>query len=136
MSAQAMLSLTINLDIQPGEIPPTIHLKEESNSVFILLKIAADEATLETDGTAILKATRPNGTEIFWVLPIAETDADFISVELTSQQVGALSHVPGIFAGTISIIDSENVISQADYETYDLITVQPFILDVQPSVSS
>lgn len=33
----------------------------------------------------------------------------------------------GTFEGTISIIDSENVISQADYEDYNLITVQLFI---------
>jgi hypothetical protein len=34
-----------------------------------------------------------------------------------------------------NIIDSENIISQADYEDYDLITVQPFILDVEKSVA-
>jgi hypothetical protein len=63
-------------------------------------------------------------------------DAEFISVELESEAIGEMSHVAGTFAGTISIIDSENTISQADYEDYDLITVQPFILEVQPSAGS
>ena len=133
MSAQAMLSLTVDLDIQPGEIPPAIHLKQESDSMFILLRIAAENATLETGGTAIVKAVRPDQTELFIVLPIADMDADYISVELTSEQIGEMTTVAGTFEGTVSIIDSENVISEADYEDYDLITVQPFILDVQAS---
>ena len=136
MSAQAMLSLTVDLNIQPGEIPPAIHLKEASDSMFILLRIAADEATLETGGTAILKATRPDGSELFKALPIAGMDAEFISVELESEAIGEMSRVAGTFEGTISIIDSENTISQADYEDYDLITVQPFILEVQASAAS
>lgn len=136
MSAQAMLSLTVELNIQPGEIPPTIHLKEESDSMFILLRIVADEATLETGGTAILKAARPDGTEIFAALPIAGMDADFITVELESAEIREMSRVAGTFEGTVSIIDSENTISQADYEDYDLITVQPFILEVQASAAA
>ena len=133
MSAQAMLSLKVDLNIQPGEIPPTIHLKEESDSLYILLRIAADEATMETGGTAILKATRPDNSDLFIVLPIAGMDADFITVELGSEEVGQMTTVAGKFEGSISIIDSENTISQVDYEDYDLITVQPFILEVQAS---
>lgn len=136
MSAQAMLSLTVDLNIQPGEIPPTIHLKEASDSMFVLLRIAAKQATLETGGTAILKATRPDGSELFMALPLAGMSAEFISVELEWAQIAEMSRVAGVFEGTISIIDSENVISQADYEDYDLITVQPFILEVQASAAS
>ena len=58
MSAEAMLSLTVDLNIQPGEIPPSIHLKQESDSLFILLRIAAENATLETGGTAIVKTAK------------------------------------------------------------------------------
>lgn len=135
MSAQAMLSFVTDLNIQPGEIPPTIHLKKDSNSIHLLLRIAADDATMETDGTAILKATRPDASEIFIVIPVSEVDSEFISVELDSEQIAELTTVAGTFEGTISIIDSENAISQADYEDYDLITVQPFILDVQKSAA-
>ncbi len=133
MSAQAMLSFVTDLNIQPGEIPPTLHLKKNSNSMHILLRIAADDTIMETDGTAILKATRPDASEIFIVIPVAEIDTGFISVELNFEQIEELTSVAGTFEGTISIIDSENAISQADYENYDLITVQPFILDVQKS---
>lgn len=133
MSAQAMLSLVIDLNVQPGEIPPTIHLKEQSDSMHILLRIAADEVTLQTGGTAIVKATRPDGSELFISLSLAGMDAEFIFVELESAQIGGMSSVAGTFEGTVSIIDSENIISQADYEDYDLITVQPFILEVQAS---
>ena len=146
MSAQAMLSLTAKLNIQPGEIPPTIHLKEGSDSMFIQLQIAAktNEVNMETGGTAILKATRPDKSELFMALSIAgvvygtddSTDSSYILVELESEQIGAMSSVAGTFEGTISIIDSENAISQADYEDYDLITVQPFILEVQASAAS
>ena len=132
MSAQAMLSMTVDLNIQPGEIPPTVHLKEGSDSMSILLRIAAEEAALETGGTAILKATR---ADLFIALPIAGMDEEFITVELESPAVREMAKVSGTFEGTISIIDSENVISQADYEDYDLITVQPFILEVQPSAA-
>ena len=135
MSASAMLSLTVDLNIQPGEIPPTIHLKEESDSMYVLLRIAADEAALETGGTAILKADRPDDTELFIVLPIAGMDAEYITVELTSDEIAEMTTVPGVFEGTISIIDSENTISREDYEDYDLITVQPFTLHVQKSAT-
>jgi len=133
MSASAMLSLKMDLNIQPGEIPPTLHLKKDSDSMYILLRIAADEATLETGGTAILKATRTDDSDLFIVLPIAGMSADYITVELGYEEIGQMTAVAGKFEGTVSIIDSENVISQADYEDYDLITVQPFILDVQAS---
>ena len=136
MSAQAMLSLVVDLNVQPGEIPPTIHLKEQSDSMHILLRIAADEVTLQTGGTAIVKATRPDGSELFISLPLAGMDAEFIFVELESEQIGGMSSVAGTFEGTVSIIDSENIISEADYEDYDLITVQPFILDVQASATA
>ena len=136
MSAQAMLSLVVDLNVQPGEIPPTIHLKEQSDSMHILLRIAADEVTLQTGGTAIVKATRPDGSELFISLPLAGMDAEFIFVELESAQIGGMSSVAGTFEGTVSIIDSENIISQADYEDYDLITVQPFILEVQASAAA
>ena len=136
MSAQAMLSLVVDLNVQPGEIPPTIHLKEQSDSMHILLRIAADEVTLQTGGTAIVKATRPDGSELFISLPLAGMDAEFIFVELESEQIGGMSSVAGTFEGTVSIIDSENIISEADYEDYDLITVQPFILDVQASAAA
>ena len=136
MSAQAMLSLVVDLNVQPGEIPPTIHLKEQSDSMHILLRIAADEVTLQTGGTAIVKATRPDGSELFISLPLAGMDAEFIFVELESEQIGGMSSVAGTFEGTVSIIDSENIISEADYEDYDLITVQPFILEVQASAAA
>ena len=136
MSAQAMLSLVVDLNVQPGEIPPTIHLKEQSDSMHILLRIAADEVTLQTGGTAIVKATRPDGSELFISLPLAGMDAEFIFVELESERIGGMSSVAGTFEGTVSIIDSENIISEADYEDYDLITVQPFILDVQASATA
>lgn len=136
MSAQAMLSLVVDLNVQPGEIPPTIHLKEQSDSMHILLRIAADEVTLQTGGTAIVKATRPDGSELFISLPLAGMDAELIFVELGSTEIGGMSSVAGTFEGTVSIIDSENIISEADYEDYDLITVQPFILDVQASAAA
>ena len=136
MSAQAMLSLVVDLNVQPGEIPPAIHLKEQSDSLHILLRIAADEVTLQTGGTAIVKATRPDGSELFISLPLAGMDAEFIFVELGSTEIGGMSSVAGTFEGTVSIIDSENIISEADYEDYDLITVQPFILEVQASAAA
>ncbi len=136
MSAQAMLSLVVDLNVQPGEIPPTIHLKEQSDSMHILLRIAADEVTLQTGGTAIVKAKRPDGSELFLSLPLAGMDAEFIFVELESTEIGGMSSVAGTFEGTVSIIDSENIISEADYEDYDLITVQPFILEVQASATA
>ena len=136
MSANAMLSLTATLNIQPGEIPPTIHLKQDSNSMDILLHIATkSETQMETGGTAILKGIKPDSSELFIVLPIASMDAQYIDVELTSDEIGQVTDVAGKYRCTISIIDSENVISQADYEDYDLITVQPFIAEVEKSAA-
>ncbi|MBR3017106.1 MAG: hypothetical protein IKH57_08520 [Clostridia bacterium] len=136
MSANAMLSLTATLNIQPGEIPPTIHLKQDSNSMDILLHIATkSEAQMETGGTAILKGIKPDSSELFIVLPIASMDTQYIDVELTSDEIGQMTDVAGKYRCTISIIDSENVISQSDYEDYDLITVQPFIAEVEKSAA-
>ena len=136
MSANAMLSLTATLNIQPGEIPPTIHLKQDSNSLDILLHIATkSEAAMETGGTAILKGVKPSGAELFVVLPIANMDEQYIDVELDSEVIGQMTDCAGKYRCTISIIDSENVISQADYEDYDLITVQPFFAEVEKSAA-
>ena len=135
MSASAMLSLNVHLDIQSGEIPPTIHLKEGSEPIAIHLQIAVTEATHNTGGTAILEAIRPDNSELFIVLPVSRLDVKFISVELEAEQIAQMTTVTGKFEGTISIIDSENVISEADNEDYGLIAVQPFILEVQESAA-
>ena len=135
MSAQAMLSLVVDLNIQPGEIPPTIRLKKSSNSINIRLRIVAEGTSMETEGTAILKVGRTENADVFAVLPITEITSQFITVDLVSEQIALLTAIPGTFEGTISIIDSENQITQADYEEYDLITVQPFTLAVEKSAT-
>ena len=135
MSAQAMLSLVVDLNIQPGEIPPTIRLKKSSNSMNIRLRIAAEGTDMETEGTAILKVARSENADVFAVLPISDITSQSITVDLVSEQIALLTAIPGTFEGTISIIDSENQITQADYEEYDLITVQPFTLAVEKSAA-
>lgn len=70
------------------------------------------------------------------MLPLSRLDVKFISVELEAEQIAQMTTVTGKFEGTISIIASENVISEADYEDYyGLIAVQPFILEVQESAA-
>ncbi len=126
-----MLFLVKDLDIQPGDIPPTIHLKQGSNAMNITLRIAANDAVMLTDGTAILKATKPDGTEVFAVLPVSSIALDYIVVKIGADRVGVLTQVDGTYDATISIIDTEDTITQENYEEYDLITVQPFTLVVQ-----
>lgn len=135
MSASAMLEVKTILNIQPGEIPPTIHLKQGSDSVDIILLIKAEDTTLETAGRAVLKGTKPDGSSLFFVLPITSVDASYIDVDLTAETIGEMTKAAGKYDCTISIIDSENAISEADYEDYDLITVQPFTADVQASAA-
>ena len=126
MSATAMLTLTTDLDIQPGDIPPTIHAKRNSVSMELVMRIAASEATLETAGTAILKGVKPDGSELF-----AVTDIDSFTVRLGHEIVADMTDIAGKYKCTISIIDSENVITRDDYEQYDAVTVQPFYMDVE-----
>lgn len=135
MSASAMLEVKTILDIQPGKIPPVIHLKEGSDSMDIVLRIRASEAVLLTSGKAIVKGSKPNGGSLFVVLPISGSDADFIDVDLMADTVRQMTDVVGKYDCTISIIDSDNVISEADYEDYEYVTVQPFTADVEPSVA-
>lgn len=133
MSASAMLEVKTILNIQPGEIPPVIHLKQGSDSMDITLRIKAGEAALETAGRAVLRGTKPDGSSLFFVLTFTGTSSEYFDVDLTAEVIGEITNVSGKYDCTISIIDSENAISEADYEDYDLVTVQPFTADVEKS---
>ena len=135
MSAQAMLSLKVTLNIQPGEIPPTIHVKQGTDSMAAAMRIRAAEATLETAGTAVVKGTKTDGAEVFIVLPITDADEDYITVSLTNSEFAQMTDVAGSYPCTISIIDTEGTVTRANYEGYDLVTVQPFIMDVKESAA-
>lgn len=133
MSASAMIEEKVILNIQPGEIPPVLHFKEGSDSMDVVLLIKAEDTTLETGGRAVLKGTKPDGASLFSVLSITSVDATYITVDLTADVVKLITATPGKYDCTISIIDSDNAISESDYEDYDLITVQPFTADVEKS---
>lgn len=136
MSASAMLEVKTILNIQPGEIPPVIHLKQGSDSIDITLRIKAGEAKLETAGRAILKGTKPDGSSLFSVLTFTSVSAEYFDVDLTTEVIAAMTDVAGKYNCTISIVDTENAISEADYEDYDLVTVQPFTADVEKSAAA
>ena len=131
MSAQAMLSMTTDLNIQPGEIPPTIHVKQGSNSLAVTLRIDANNATLQTGGTAVIKGARPDGAELFFAKPITDMDAAHIMVDLASNEFTEMTLLGGCYRCAISIIDTEETVTQENYEEFELVTVQPFLLDVQ-----
>ena len=136
MAVYDMLKIMTELDIQPGEVPPTIHLKEGSDSMTLLLRIAAgEEVTMETAGKAIVKGTKPDGSKLFLVVVPSAITADFIDVTLNYTHMPSITDVAGKYKCTVSIIDSTNVISEADYEDYELITVQPMFFDVEKSAA-
>ena len=127
-----MLTFVVDLDIHPGEVPETIHMKQGTNDVEIIFRIAANsEATMETGGTAILKATKPDGSECFQALSIDSITPHIITVVVPD--VAALTDVAGAFEGTLSIVDTEDAVTQENYEDFDLITVQPFSMDIERS---
>lgn len=133
MSASAMIEVKTILNIQPGEIPPVLHFKEGSDSMDVILQIKAEDTMLETGGRAVLKGTKPDRSSLFSVLSITGSDANYITVDLTAETIKLITAIPGRYDCTISIIDSDNAISESDYEDYDLITVQPFTADVEKS---
>ena len=134
MAVYDMLTLVTELDIQPGEVPPTIHLKQGSDSMTLLLKIAAGEnVVMETAGKAIVKGEKPDGSSLFLVVAPSSITTDYINVTLAYTHMPSITDVAGVYKCTVSIIDSTNVISEADYEDYELITVQPFFFDIQAS---
>ena len=134
MAVYDMLTLVSELDIQPGEVPPEIHLKEGSDSMTLILKIAANEdVVMETAGKAIVKGIRPDGSELFLVVVPSAITADHIDVTLNYTHMPDITGVAGRYKCTVSIIDSTNVISREDYEDYELITVQPFYFDIRES---
>ena len=137
MAVYDMLKLVTELDIQPGEVPPTIHLKEGSDSMTLLLRIAAgEEVVMETAGKAIVKGTKPDGSKLFLVVVPSAVTADFIDVTLNYTHMPSITDVEGRYKCTVSIIDSTNVISEADYEDYELITVQPLYFEIEESAMS
>lgn len=128
-----MLEITRVLNIQPGDIPPVIHLKQGSDAVDVVLRIKAAEATLETGGQAVLKGTKPDESALFVVLPVSGTDGSYIDVDILSDTVKLMTDVAGKYDCTLSIIDSEDSISKDNYESYDCVTVQPFTCVVEKS---
>lgn len=136
MAADAMLSIIADLDVKPGEIPPQIHLKQGAASMQLIFRIKTDRAVnMETTGTAVIKGIKPDGSELFMATGISGITEDVISVILTSEQVLLLADVSGKYEGTVSVIDTDNVVSRQDYEDYDLVTVQLFYMDVQESAA-
>ena len=134
MAVYDMLSLVTELDIQPGEVPPTVHLKEGSDSMTLVMRIAANEdVVMETAGKAVVKGIKPDGTELFLVIVPSAITADHIDVTLNYTHMKALTDAAGRYKCTVSIIDSDNVISRDDYEDYELITVQPLFFEIQKS---
>ena len=127
------------LNTQPGRIPPTVKIKEGSNAALLRFYIRTinpdypdDEITLETSGCAIFKATLPNGYEVFLTqAPTIETD--HILVSLSGSDLENFTRVPGSFKGTISIIDQawSASITRENYEEFDLVTVQPFFMEIR-----
>ena len=134
MAVYDMLTLVSELDIQPGEVPPEIHLKEGSDSMTLVLRIAANEdVVMETAGKAIVKGIKPDGSELFLVIVPSAITEDYIEVTLNYTHMPYITDMAGRYKCTVSIIDSTNVISRDDYEDYELITVQPFYFDIQES---
>lgn len=139
MAAADMLTVKTDLNIQPSKIPPTVRIKEGSSSVLLVFKLKVDNADypddaieLETSGTAVLKVTHDDGSTVFIAKAITSIDSDYITVTFTASEVAQLTAYPGTYYYTISIIDAaySSSITQETYESYDLITVQPFILEV------
>lgn len=133
MSASAMLTVKKILNIQPGEIPPVIHIKQGSDSIDIILRIRAGEAALTTGGQTVLKGHMTDGTTIFAVIPVSGSDGAYFDVDIYYDIIKKLTEKAGRYYCTLSLIDSENSISEADYEDYDCVTVQPFTLDIEKS---
>ena len=144
MGTANMLTLTYELDVQPGRIPPTIELKEGSTSVPIVMLVRLvnpdypdDEVIMETSGVTIVKFTTPEGTEYIHGYNITSLQDGYARVDFYASLVKELSNVPGSFKGTISIIDrdfsdfgSSSSTLLAAYEGLPLVTVQPFLVDV------
>ena len=137
MAAADMLTVQYDLNIQPGRIPPIVHLKEDSTSVLLTFRLKAtnedypdDVVSLENDGTAILKGTRQDGSSVFIAKAVKSVSEDFIIVEYDYSDMESMLAEPAAFRCTISIIDADysSSITRQTYEDYDLITVQPFYL--------
>lgn len=131
MAANSMLSWVVNLDVQPGDIPPMINLKQGTNSATLLFKIAADGITMATDGKAVMRAEKPDGTEVIEVLDIEEINESYVNVVFTSDQVEELTDIAGKFLTTITIIDTDDDITAETYEYYEVLTFQQFYMNIQ-----
>ena len=139
MAAADMMTVKYDLNIQPSKVPPTVRIKEGSTSVLLVFRLKVDNEDypddvieLETSGTAILKVTHDDGSTVFIAKAITSIDSDYITVEFTASEVAQLTAYPGTYYYSISVVDVaySSAITQETYEDYDLITVQPFILEV------
>ena len=128
-----VLFLDYTLNTQPGRIPPTIKIKEGTNGALLNFYIKInnpeypdDQIQMETNGCGIIKATREDGSDFFFAVPMV-IEEDYFIVSTTNEIVTEFSKIPGLFKATISIIDVDysTNITQENYEEYDLITVQP-----------
>ena len=135
MSAAAMLAMTIDLDIQPGEIPPTVHLKQETDSAAIPLRIPTTDVTIEDTPIGVFKCGIP-GDEVVAIKEVSTATQGYLCVTLTASEIGDVTDHFGKFLATISIIDTDQTVTLENYEEFEVVTVQQFFMAIQKSAVS
>ena len=124
-----MLTYVVDLDIHSGERPEKIRLKKGTDDVEIIFRIAAGPS-LETKGTAVLQATKPDGSELFRTFPIESITPFFITVVVPD--VTGLTDQAGQYQGTFTIVDTEGPVTREGLRSLTPATVQPFSMFIEP----
>lgn len=130
MSASNMLTHTLRLDRQPGGIMPELRLKKNTKSVEVMLIVPP--GTTLTDARqkrCVIKATLPNGTELFET-GFTEMIRREVAAEIQRPQVTRMTAAEGSYKCTLTILDTTEAVSRETYMDYDFLTVLPFTVIV------
>ena len=140
MAAVNMLEHSVHLNAQPGWIKPELHLKQGTNSMRIRLLVPTPRlVTIAANGIpsdyiykpCVIKGTRPDGGEIFSISSLTVENRRMCA-RIYEQAVQNMAAIEGSYKCTLTVVNTGNTVDRNNYMNYDILTVLPFIVVVEP----
>ena len=132
MALGAVMEQAVQLTPQPGGVLPEIHLKEKTR--LMRIRLLVPYAGVITDyifKPCAIRATLPDGSAFFAISGCLQENRR-ICARLYEKDVLAMTRVPGQYKCALTIVNTTDVINRENYMDYDILTVLPFTVIVEP----
>ena len=130
MAFNNMLTITVQLEQQPGGISPELHLKEGSTAVNVHLLLLKGKALVDVKQKyCVIRGIKPDGKELF-LTSFSGLYDDRIQVQLYAGDVSQMASAAGTYRCTMTILNTTTKPTRSNYMNYDFLTVLPFTVIV------